>query len=232
MNLYIYSDESGVLDKVHNDYFVFGWIILLDKKDRHDANMLYLNAEKAISNKYKGELKASLVTNKDKGKLFRSLNHFSKGGLVIHQKNVLDSVFGDKKTKQRFLDFVYKIGVKRHLQNLIESKVIEPFDIKEIFFYNDEHTTATNGLYELREGLLQEFKYGTHNWNYGTFYQPIFPKLSDVHLSYCASDKVRLVRSADIVANRIYNRAVSGNLTEISEKVFINNFYWRKGRLD
>ena len=31
MNIYIYSDESGVFDKEHNDYFVFGGLILLGK---------------------------------------------------------------------------------------------------------------------------------------------------------------------------------------------------------
>ena len=29
MNIYIYSDESGVFDKEHNDYFVFGGLIFL-----------------------------------------------------------------------------------------------------------------------------------------------------------------------------------------------------------
>ena len=29
MNIYVYSDESGVFDKEHNDYVVFGGLILL-----------------------------------------------------------------------------------------------------------------------------------------------------------------------------------------------------------
>ena len=35
MNIYVYSDESGVFDKVHNDTFIFGGLIILgnDSKD-------------------------------------------------------------------------------------------------------------------------------------------------------------------------------------------------------
>lgn len=34
MDVYVYSDESGVFDSVHNDYFVFGGIIFFDKKNK------------------------------------------------------------------------------------------------------------------------------------------------------------------------------------------------------
>lgn len=40
-----------------------------------------------------------------------------------------------------------------------------------VFVYNDEHTTATNGRYELREGLEQEFKLGTYNMRYDKFFR-------------------------------------------------------------
>lgn len=34
MNIYIYSDESGVFDKEHNDYFVFGGLIFWEQKTK------------------------------------------------------------------------------------------------------------------------------------------------------------------------------------------------------
>ena len=76
MNIFIYSDESGVFDKIHNEYFVFGGLILLGKDSKEEWERLYRNAEIAITPKYQQnqELKASVVSNKDKGKLFRSLN--------------------------------------------------------------------------------------------------------------------------------------------------------------
>lgn len=35
MNLFIYSDESGVFDNNHNDYFVFGGIICFGKEEKN-----------------------------------------------------------------------------------------------------------------------------------------------------------------------------------------------------
>ena len=164
MNIYVYSDESGVFDKEHNDYFVFGGLILLGTEDKEIWSRKYSNVEKTLQTN-KGvardyELKATQVTNKEKGKLFRSLNGCHKFGVIIREKNVLDRIYLS--------------------------------------------TTATNGRYELQEALEQEFKLGTYNYQYDTYYPPIFKKMKDVQLEYCNSQSKLLVRAADIVANKIY----------------------------
>lgn len=41
---------------------------------------------------------------------------------------------------------------------MINDKILIVDDIDRIYFYIDQHTTATNGLYELQESLEQEFK--------------------------------------------------------------------------
>ena len=38
MNLYVYSDESGVFDCEHNDYFVFGGVILIGQELNEEWN--------------------------------------------------------------------------------------------------------------------------------------------------------------------------------------------------
>ena len=38
MDLFIYSDESGVFDKVHNEIFVYGGLIFLSKEEKDDYN--------------------------------------------------------------------------------------------------------------------------------------------------------------------------------------------------
>ena len=48
MDLFIYSDESGVFDKAHNEIFVYGGLIFLGKEEKDDYNRKYLAAEKAI----------------------------------------------------------------------------------------------------------------------------------------------------------------------------------------
>lgn len=55
MDLFVYSDESGVFDYLHNDLFVFGGLILLGKEAKEIACRRYIAAEKVIysSSKYK-----------------------------------------------------------------------------------------------------------------------------------------------------------------------------------
>ena len=52
----------------------------------------------------------------------------------------------------------------------------------------------------------------TFNTNYSRFFPPIFPDLKDVQLEFCDSSapNKRLVRGADIVANKIYYLTTSG----------------------
>lgn len=211
MNIFIYSDESGVFDNVHNSIFVFGGVVFLSKDDRDICSRKYINAERTVR-KTKGfspdcEVKATTISNSDKNKLYRSLNSVHKFGIVIHQDKVLQRIYGSKKDKQRYLDFAYKMGVKYHFQHLIKTGLVIPEKVDHLSFFVDEHTTATNGCYELREGLEQEFKNGTYNRNFDKFYPPIFPNLLDVQLYFCNSASKILVRAADIVANRVYHLA-------------------------
>ncbi|MCI9050485.1 MAG: DUF3800 domain-containing protein [Lachnospiraceae bacterium] len=229
MNIYIYSDESGVFDKEHNDYFVFGGLIFLGIEDKENWSRKYssvekiLRANKGVALDY--ELKATQVTNKEKGKLFRTLNGCYKFGVVIRQKQVLDRIFLSKKDKQRYLDYAYKIAAKRAFEKLIQDEIINPDEVEGLYFYVDEHTTATNGRYELQEALEQEFKLGTFNYKYDTYYPPIFKQMKQVQLEYCNSKSKLLVRAADIVANKIYYLTKNEMIKDICEIQNMNVIY-------
>lgn len=99
MNLFIYSDESGVFDPVHEDYFVFGGLIYISKEQKDTEARKYRNVEKCIQYKYpKGqELKACYISNKDKGKIFRSLNNSLKFVVVIDLKKIHKDICNSKK---------------------------------------------------------------------------------------------------------------------------------------
>lgn len=208
MDIYVFSDESGVFDNVHNNIFVFGGIVFLSKEKRDDCTRKYIHAERTIreAGTYpeEVELKANTLKNKEKGKLFRSLSQHQRFGLVIHQKSILDRIFKSKKDKQRFLDYVYKIGLKRLFEKMICDGAIQPDKVENIYVFVDEHTTATNGKYELREALEQEFKNGTYSLNYNHFFPPIFGGMKNVKLEFCNSAKKPLIRAADVIANRVY----------------------------
>lgn len=221
MNLFIYSDESGVFDKVHNDIFVFGGTLFLGKEQRDIASRKYSAAERIVRKSESidigKEVKAFTVSNGGKYDLYRSLNKFQKFGVVVDQQQVLDRIYKGKKDKQRYLDYVYKIGIKRKFECMIKSKTINPDEIEGLYFFIDEHTTATNGCYELKESLEQEFKFGTYNYNYCKFYPPIFPNLKSVNVTFCNSSSKLLIRSADIVANRIFYLYRTGQIDKIDK---------------
>ncbi len=215
MNIYVYSDESGVFDKTHNDYFVFGGVICLGKQDKELWARRYSATErelrKSLNYVSSVEMKACIMSVKHKNSFYRSLNGCYKFGAIIEQQRVLDQIFRSKKDKQRYLDYAYKLAVKFALVHMMEIGVFEANEIENIYFYVDEHTTATNGKYELREALEQELKNGTYNIHYNHFYEPVFPHMGAVELKFCDSSTVTLVRAADMIANHFYYVATKKN---------------------
>ena len=206
MNLYIYSDESGTFDSKHNDYFIFGGLICVGKEEKEKISRMYSHVENTIKQSRKNknlEVKGCNTSNEQKGKLFRSLNGVHKFSIIIEQKKISQDIFNDKKHKQRFLDFAYKLVVKCCIKHLIDNQVIENDGVDWMHVYCDEHQTATDGLYELKETLYNEFKIGTFNYNWNKFYEPLLPSLQDINVYFCNSKNTLLVRAADIIANKI-----------------------------
>lgn len=194
--------------------------MFLSRADRDNFSRKYLSAERAIRTKEnanaKDEIKATTISNKSKVKLFRSMNQIEKFGIVIRQFYLRDELYADKKTKQRYLDWAYKMAVKHKFEVLIEDGRIIPDQVERLHFYVDEHSTATNGKYELRESLLQEFKVGSFDPTWINYHLPLFSRLQDVDVQFCDSKSTTLVRAADIVANKIYHMAVTGDYREAS----------------
>ena len=97
MDLFIYSDESGVLDYIHNDYYVFGGILFMGKEEKDIASRKYSNAEKVIRNNSNYEecieLKATNISNKEKGKLYRSLSQYYKFAVIINEQQINKKYF-------------------------------------------------------------------------------------------------------------------------------------------
>lgn len=212
MDIFVYSDESGVFDREHNQYYVFGGILFLGKEKKDICARKYTKAEKDVRQALHmptGEIKASVVSNKYKGKLFRSLNQEMKFGVIIEEQALNEQIFSEKKHKQRYLDYAYKIMIRRCLEKLIEQGLLKKDEEHHFHFYVDEHTTATDGRYELRESLEQEMFVGTFNFNWNHFFDPVFSRKGTVELEFCNSEKKTLVRAADVIANRIYHNALT-----------------------
>ena len=141
MNIYVYSDESGVFDHKHNDYFVFAGLIIIGEDSKNDWMRKYENVEKTIRriNNYSQnyEIKATSISNKHKNKIYRSLNNCYKFACIVEEQRVFSQIWNSKKDKQRYLDYVYKIAVKKALKNLIKDGIINPQNIERIIFNVD-----------------------------------------------------------------------------------------------
>lgn len=212
LNIFAYADESGVFDCAHNDYFVFGGLVFMDKEQKDVAGRRYISVERTLRKvgaaQGHQEMKAIYLSNKQKASLFRAMNPYVRFGVVINQKWVLKTIFENKKSKQRYLDYVFKIGLKRTLQHMMTEDMFKAEDISSIYVSMDEHSTATDGLYEMRQGLEAEFKYGTFNFNYQKHFPALFPKMKNVDFVLRDSCQDPLIRAADITANRLYYSVV------------------------
>ena len=195
--------------------------MFLSKEEKDSASRMYHNAEAMIVSKdstITGEAKANILSRAQKGKLMRSMNRFEKFGAVCYQNYLTDGVFVSKKQKQRYLDWLYKMAVKHKLEVLISSKVISPHEVIRLRFFVDEHTTATNGRYELKESIEHEFRDGIIQYDYNRYVPPLLPCLKEVTLQYCDSKTNTLIRASDIIANSLYNAACDLNAFCYSNK--------------
>lgn len=230
MNIFVYGDESGVFDKKHNDVFVFGGLIFLSKKDKDIQSRKFRHSEKLIEPLYRegnkdGDLKACRISNKHRSNLFRSTNGCIRYAFIVNQQCVANEAFDNKKRKQRYLDYVYKVGLNRVFERLISSKKIDPRDVDNVYVRLDEHTTATDGKYELKEGMEEEFKHGTMNFERNTFRRPIFPNMNGVvDLSFRDSKNDALIRASDIIANRAWYYEINGRGHELDSKMYVVRF--------
>lgn len=228
-NIYIYSDESGTFDYKHCEYFVYGGVVFLNKEERDLAIREYLSLERNIRkyelNNEKGEIKASKISNRSKRRLLgvhRRCECFPFS-IVIHSPNLKqkENISNNSKTKQRYLDWAYKMGVKKVLLELIHKKKINPDDENSLFFFMDEHQSATDGKYELRESLDMEFNLGTYNYDWNVFYGPLFSKhKAQIQCEFCDSKTNVMVRFADIISNYSWHKALDGKISDCASEGF------------
>lgn len=226
MDIFVYSDESGVFDCYHSRYFVFGGLVFLDSETMQNASRRYQAYENAVRQRlsipHSEEVKACNLPLKSRRLLLRSTNREFRFGVVIEipALRIRWRIADDKKSRQRYMDFAYKIAVKRFLSSLIRDGAINPLAVRAIHFFTDQHHTATNGRYELRESLEQELIRGTINFETQDAYLPLFPQAKTVTVKYCDSRKVALIRAADMVANKIYRQVNLHNITYQEKPTF------------
>ena len=227
MTIFIRADESGVFDPIHNDFFIFAGLIFLNRQEMELTSRRFISLERKLRNKkeYRDmpELKAAFLKHADRRALFTVTESCSRFASIINLKK-LDhkSVLSDKKSKQRYLDYAFKRGMKEAMKWMVARGSIFLDDPAEFDIILDERATATNSKYSLADSILYEMRGEIFDMQTPRTFAPALPSTRKVTVRYGNSEKEPLLRAADVLANRILHECRHGDLWSIKDK---NNLF-------
>ncbi|MDR2006666.1 MAG: DUF3800 domain-containing protein [Acidaminococcales bacterium] len=216
--LYCFVDDSGTLHRNEKSgYFVYAGYVFKSKEEMYDAKRKYINAHKKISKCIlpKGEMKACILSNTHKRALYKILEKYETFSVGIHIVHVYGSILDNKKAICRYKDYVLKRIIKAKIFDLIRKQIISQDADTYITIYIDEQLTSTNGFYSFKESVLEEFRHGIINYNYGSVHPPVFRCKLNIDVHYCDSKSNYLIQASDILANKIWHFYCSGNKQNI-----------------
>ncbi|BDR55499.1 DUF3800 domain-containing protein [Xylocopilactobacillus apis] len=124
---------------------------------------------------------------------------------TVNIRKVYSNILGDKNSIHRYKDYVLKRLIKKQIQKYILDGSLTETDDLYITICLDEQATATNGIYNLKDSIYEELVEGIHNFDYGTFHNPVMHSKVKVDVQFCDSSQNYLIQSADILANRVWN---------------------------
>jgi NAD-dependent dihydropyrimidine dehydrogenase PreA subunit len=222
--IYINLDDSGKLSN-KEIVCVYGGIIFTSKKQKDKFITQYksiINDIKChyckVCNKVCPEIKNTNIKKSDKRRVMNYLKKYSICALVIKNENVYDYIKNNKAAKGRFIDYSIRRLIKEIINKLIIEKVINPNLPLNVIINMDQQTTKSNGYYNLRDGIIEELKYGIVNYNYSNYINPIVFSDLNVTLTYQDSKSSYVVQTADLLAGSIRNLALQ-NLENLQKNI-------------
>ena len=235
--IYINIDDSRKLvdsEKVS----IYAGLVFTSKKEKDKFITQYRSIVKDIkckycqqdisvcsSNKDCPELKHNMLKPKHNRQLMNYIKKYSVICCIINNNKVYPNIKNNTASRGRFLDYSLKLLIKQVIKSLIKEERINPNLPIKLIINIDEQTTKTNGYYNLRDGIIEELKYGIFNYNYGFFNVPIVNSDLDVEVCYQKSEKSYLIQASDLVAGtvrRLYLNNMDNSL-EFSKRIeFVN----------
>lgn len=211
MKLYIYADESGTFDQINNELFVYGGVIVPGKEVKDGIERKYIAIENDIRENSSSirsyeEIKANALPMRSRKRLYGVIESSAcyQFATIVRQRFLRSSVFSDKRSKQRYLDWALKIGIKQGIAQMLNERQMRIEKVEKIAIFVDEHSSSTSGKYNLCDSINEELRIGMYD-PAGRFHDPLFsPQFPEIPVSYLDSKKVTLIRAADITANWIY----------------------------
>lgn len=225
--IYINIDDSGKLTSKEL-ISVYGGIVFLSKKEKDKFITQYKSIISEIKcnyckninkcNKKCPEIKNTNIKPSDKRRIMNYIKKYYIIGLITKNYEIYDHIKDSKAAKGRFIDYSIRRLIKEIIKNLIELKKINPYSPIRLIVNIDEQSTKSNGYYNLRDGLIEELKYGIINYNYGRKLLPIIYSNLEIRLSYQDSGKSYVVQAADLLAGTIRRKS----LNALNESIDIN----------
>lgn len=207
---FIYLDDSGVLHKnARGQFFIYAGYIFLSKKQKDAALANYRSAARQIQkslSKKNQEAKAYVLSGHQKRFLNSRLAEYGSFSCVVDKSCVYGSILDSKKSIHRYKDYCLKRASKTKVQELIKRGLIDPARPITLRFFIDNQPTSTDGIYNLRESIREEFQNGIANFDYGIRYDALFSERVQVFTTFCDSSKNYLIQASDILANSLFTK--------------------------
>lgn len=235
--VYINIDDSGKLvdsEKVS----IYAGLVFISKKEKDKFITQYRSIVKDIrckyckediticnSNKSCPELKHNMLKAKHNRQLMNYIKKYSILCCVINNDKVYPNIKFDTASRGRFLDYSLKLLIKQTIKGLIKENRINPNLPIKLVINIDEQTTKTNGYYNLKDGIIEELKYGIYNYNYGIYNTPIVNSELEVEVCYQKSEKSYLIQASDLIAGtvrRLYLNNIENALEFLKRIDFVN----------
>lgn len=201
-DIYINLDDSGKLSN-HELLSVYGGIVFFSKKEKDKFITEYRSIIDSIKYKYDSEIKNINIHSGDKRRIMNYIKKYYTIALIIKNNEVYSYIKESKSSKGRFLDYSVRRLIKDMIKCLIKNKIINPKEDIIITLNIDEQSTKNNGYYNLKDGLLEELKYGVTNYNYARVFSPLIKGNLFIKLHYQDSKKSYQVQAADLLAGTI-----------------------------
>lgn len=235
--IYINIDDSGKLvdsEKVS----IYAGLVFTSKKEKDKFITQYRSIIKDIrckyckedvevcnSNKSCPELKHNMLKPKHNRQLMNYIKKYSILCCVINNDKVYPNIKENTASRGRFLDYSLKLLIKQTIKGLIKENRINPDLPIKLVVNIDEQTTKTNGYYNLKDGIIEELKYGIYNYNYGFYNTPIVNSELEVKVCYQKSEKSYLIQASDLIAGtvrRLYLNNIENMLEFVKRIDFVN----------
>ena len=226
--IYINLDDSGKLTSKEN-ICVYGGIVFLSKMEKdkfitqyrgiiNQIKCDYCRNEKTSCKEKCPEIKNTNIKPKDKRWIMNYLKKYYIVALIIKNDAVYDYIKKEQAAKGRFLDYSIRRMIKEIIKIQIQNQKIKPNQPLRIIINIDEQPTKNNGYYNLKDGLIEELKYGIINFDYLSSIPPIIKKELEVKVTYQNSEKSYAIQAADLLAGTIRKKTLEAYNEQVDIK--------------